>query len=37
VPDDVPELEDGLLESLCDQYYNGPLKRSFFHTAQLNL
>jgi transposase len=37
VPDDVQELEDGLLESLCEQYYNGPLKRSFFHTARLNL
>jgi transposase len=37
VPDDVQELEDGLLESLCDQYYNGPLKRSFFHTTRLNL
>lgn len=37
VPDDRQDLEDGVVESLCDQYYEHQLKRSFFHAAGLPL
>ncbi len=37
VPDDRQDLEDGVVESLCDQYYEHDLKRSFFHAARLSL
>jgi transposase len=35
--DDVNHLEDAVVESLCEQYDNQPLKRSFFRAAELQL
>jgi len=37
LPEDVHHLENAVLESLCDQYYEQHLKRSFFQTAELEL
>jgi putative transposase len=37
VPDDVGRLEDGVVESLSDQYYDRRLKRGYFHAARLEL
>lgn len=37
LPDDVRHLEDAVVESLCEQYHDQPLKRSFFHAAELDL
>lgn len=37
VPADAQHLEDGVAESLCDQYHQRNLKRSFFQTAKLIL
>jgi hypothetical protein len=37
VPDDVYELEDAVVETICDQATDAQLKRSFFATAKLNL
>ena len=37
LPADVHHLENAVLESLCDQYYEQHLKRSFFQAAELKL
>jgi transposase len=37
VPDDLQHLEDNVIESLCDQYEQHELKRSFFAQAGLAL
>jgi transposase len=37
VPDDFQHLEDGVVESLCEQYYESDLKKSFFKTAGLDI
>lgn len=37
VPDSPQELEDAVTESLCDQYGEHDLKRTFFRTAGLSL
>jgi transposase len=35
VPQDRQDLEDGVVESLCDQRENTRIKRGYFHAAQL--
>ena len=35
LPEDVDHLEDAVVESLCEQYSEQQLKRSFFQTAKL--
>jgi transposase len=37
VPNDVQELEDAVVETICDQATNLRLKRSYFATAKLQL
>lgn len=37
VPDDVHELEDAVVDTICEQATDSRLKRSYFLTAKLNL
>ncbi|MGH7926404.1 MAG: transposase [Candidatus Binatia bacterium] len=37
VPDDVHELEDAVVETICDQATDSDLKRSYFVNAELKL
>lgn len=37
IPDDLIDLEDAVVDSLICQWSDPPIRRSYFHTAQLKL